>query len=492
MDDGFAPLDLLARILRQWPVILAATLVAALVALGFSTSQPLRYTATAEMVVGGYSLPADLNVQAALDKTGPLGLDLPGETQARVIVSPLIIDKASSTLGLDTASSASLQRSARAKAVTDNAIVLAADGPTLEAAVARVNAIAAAYMDYRSGLTRQALSAVEQQARADSAASARELQSLSRRIATAAAGDNQGLLTALMAQQRDVADQARQSSTTATEVATFAKSFAGGATLTQPATASSVTSSPLVARDVLFGSLFGALLGLVLALLRDKVSDRLQGRQEAEAISGVPVMLDVAGKRRRIPSTDLAVRAVETSRQLHGHPDVVVVRPLTNTEGAAWAALALSRAYSSIGRASVVGADRVSEQLLAASARVAPHLARADGAGVELRLTASHSRPDISTAWPEPGALCLLVVDLAKDTRSALQQAVTELAVGGFPVAGLITIRGAAGVRKLAGGAPSTVPGLPTGPPAAAAPSGDATPTDEDGAGLPERVSTAR
>src|SRR3954447_21303085 len=103
MDDGFAPMDLLARVLRQWPVILAATIVAALAALGISISQSVRFTATAELVVGSYSLPADINVKAALDKTGPLGLDLPGETQARVVVSPLIIDKASSALGLQDA-----------------------------------------------------------------------------------------------------------------------------------------------------------------------------------------------------------------------------------------------------------------------------------------------------------------------------------------------------------------------------------------------------
>ncbi|XTR51866.1 hypothetical protein ACOM2C_18190 [Pseudarthrobacter sp. So.54] len=167
------------QLLRMhWHIIVAFTLIGGLAGAGIALRNPVTYTARAELVTGNYSLPVEVASQPAIAKAGALGLELPAETQARIIASPTIVDVAAQALRLDERGSSSLRSSVKATATTDNSFAVSAVGSTPQEASENVNAVAAAFLQYRADIGRADMSILAERAHAaakDALASAASL-----------------------------------------------------------------------------------------------------------------------------------------------------------------------------------------------------------------------------------------------------------------------------------------------------------------------------
>ena len=119
--------DTAQSLLRHKWLIIGCVLLGIGGAAIFSLSQTQRWTASSQVVIGPAVPPALVgNLPTGADKTGPLGLDLPAETQARVMASPTILREVAKSLGLPTTDDSvqSLASVTRVKAVTDNAYLI--------------------------------------------------------------------------------------------------------------------------------------------------------------------------------------------------------------------------------------------------------------------------------------------------------------------------------------------------------------------------------
>ena len=140
-------------LLRQKWLVLACIVLGLLGASAFALSQPTRWTASSQLVIGPAVPPALVGkLSTSSDKTGPLGMDLPAETQARVMASPTLLTAVVKSLGMPSNDRTiqGLAAVTRVKAVTDNAYLVTTDGPTAQTAVDRANAIATIYQKQRN------------------------------------------------------------------------------------------------------------------------------------------------------------------------------------------------------------------------------------------------------------------------------------------------------------------------------------------------------
>src|SRR5438445_8222695 len=88
-------------LLRQKWLIMGCVLLGLLGASVFALSQTTRWTASSQLVIGPAVPPALVGkLSAGADKTGPLGMDLPAETQARVMASPTLLAAVIKALGM--------------------------------------------------------------------------------------------------------------------------------------------------------------------------------------------------------------------------------------------------------------------------------------------------------------------------------------------------------------------------------------------------------
>jgi uncharacterized protein involved in exopolysaccharide biosynthesis len=99
-EETFALRDLLRTLRHHRSQILAVMALAVLAALVVSFAQPKRYTASSELLLGSAVPDVALPDPRTSSRAGPLGLDLPAESQARVVASPLIAARVARSLRL--------------------------------------------------------------------------------------------------------------------------------------------------------------------------------------------------------------------------------------------------------------------------------------------------------------------------------------------------------------------------------------------------------
>jgi Mrp family chromosome partitioning ATPase/capsular polysaccharide biosynthesis protein len=238
-EETFALRDVL-RVLRQYrQELLAAVVLAVLAALVVSFAQPRRYTAEAQLVVGPTIPDAALPDALTGNDAGPLGLDLPAETQARIVASPVMAARVARSLGLprDRAHIEDLTERVQAKAVTDNLLLITANAPSSKAAADLANGYAASYLAYRREAARKALQALS----------------------------------------NDYLRRAGTSRYTSGEIIA-------------PAVPPKRSSSPDPIRNLLVAIVLGGAAGVTLVLLREHVDDRVRTRDQAARAARAPVL----------------------------------------------------------------------------------------------------------------------------------------------------------------------------------------------------------
>jgi capsular polysaccharide biosynthesis protein/Mrp family chromosome partitioning ATPase len=313
-QETFALRDVLRVLRRHRAVVLTAVAMMVLIALIVSFAQPKRYTAVTELVIGPVIPQVALPDARGDSKTGPLGLDLPAETQARIVASPMIAARVARGLKLpaDPAHAAELAKAVKVKAVTDNILLITADAPSARQAAARANAFASNYILYRrEAATRQLLglaAAYRRQAK-DVQLEVDSLTGQLKRVDSSSA-EAQRLTVqrnAALNDQRALLSQAEAATQTVV-------SNLDGGQITASAAPPAEASSPNAIRNVLVGLLLGGVIGISLALFREHVNDRISTRDDAARASNAPVLGTIPRQRRfRQPEGELVtIRAPES------------------------------------------------------------------------------------------------------------------------------------------------------------------------------------
>jgi Mrp family chromosome partitioning ATPase len=359
-------------LLRQKWLILGCILLGLVGASIFALSQPERWTASSQLVIGPAVPPALVGkLPSSTDKTGPLGMDLPAETQARVMASPTLLRSVAKALGLPTTDQTiqDLAAVTRVKAVTDNAYLVTTDGPTSSEAVRRANAIATIYLKQRNDEAKVLLTTLASQAQDRSKTATQQSRSLVSQIDEAVQRGDSQTAAALRDQRVGLATEARQAADDAAAMLKALTAVGTGSQLVTPATTDTATSSPMVVRDILVGGILGLVLGFALALLRSHLTPYILTRDQAARAASSPVIAASEGNRRRLwhraapelPQYEITALGAEASgalarRELNprafagGGPGALLVVSASPTPNSAGIALAMAEANARDGR----------------------------------------------------------------------------------------------------------------------------------------------
>ncbi len=359
-------------LLRQKWLILGCIMLGLVGASVFAFSQTERWTASSQLVIGPAVPPALVGkLPSSTDKTGPLGMDLPAETQARVMASPTLLRSVAKSLGLPTTDRTvqDLAAVTRVKAVTDNAYLVTTDGPTSSEAVRRANAIAVIYLKMRNDEAKSLLTTLAGQAQDRSKTATQQSKSLVSQIDEAVQRGDAQTAAALRGQRVDLATEARQAADEAAAMLKALTAVGTGSELVTPATTDTATASPLVARDILVGAILGLVLGFGLALLRSHLTPYILTRDQAARAASSPVIAASEGNRRRLwhraapelPQYEITALGAEASgalarRELNprafagGGPGAMLVVSASPTPNSAGIALAMAEANARDGR----------------------------------------------------------------------------------------------------------------------------------------------
>ncbi|WP_406056989.1 Wzz/FepE/Etk N-terminal domain-containing protein [Kribbella sp. NBC_00889] len=358
-------------LLRQKWLIMGCIVLGLLGASVFALSQTTRWTASSQLVLGPAVPPALVGKLPTTDKTGPLGMDLPAETQARVMASPTLLHSVAKSLGMDTNDDAIQELAAvtRVKAVTDNAYLVTTDGPTAAKAVERANAISSIYLKQRNDEAKALLTTLAGQAQDRSKTATQQSKSLVSQIDEAVQRGDSQTAAALRDQRVGLATEARQAADDAAAMVKALTTVGSGSELVTPATADTATSSPMVARDILVGGILGLVLGFGLALLRSHLTPYIVTRDQAARSASSPVIAASEGNRRRfwhrtapeLPQYEITALGAEASgalarRELNprafagGGPGAMLVVSASPTPNSAGIALAMAEANARDGR----------------------------------------------------------------------------------------------------------------------------------------------
>jgi Mrp family chromosome partitioning ATPase len=325
-EETFALRDVMRVLRRHRGQLLATVTLAVLAALVVSFGQPRRYTSETQLVVGPTIPGAALPEAPSGNDLGPLGLDLPAETQARILASPLISERVAARLGLSTdpAHIEELAERVQAKAVTDNLLLITANAPSSREAAALANGYAEEYLDYRQDAARKALQAISNDYQRRARDAQRRAAALGQQIDNAAAQGAAEDVTRLTNQRNDLLDQARMLTRGAKRAAQSQASEYRSGEIIAPATPPARSSSPNPIRNVVIAILLGTAMGVSAALLREHIDDRVRTRDQAAQAANAPVLAALPRRRRRARGELVTVKAPETMaseayRQLHRH-----------------------------------------------------------------------------------------------------------------------------------------------------------------------------
>jgi capsular polysaccharide biosynthesis protein len=385
----------LRRRARFWCV---TALVGLLIGLALYVKLPPAYHATATLVLTNSP---NENPTAVM------------QTNATLAESVPVAERVVTQLGLRE-SAASFMATYTATPTTDQILTISAGAPSASAALSRANALAAAFLQFRTAYvqTQQAELVAElnqQLKQAQQRLDAVNVQ-LSQLPAQPGSQAEQATLRKLQAQQKDASNAleevkyyvvgAQATAQTTTD------SMVQNSKVLGPATLAKHSHVKGVALDVAGGLIVGMALGMGIVVIGALVSDRLRRRDEIAEAFGVPVGLSVGVLRKRRflgrAAWDLDMRRVVAHLRsaVPGSsrgPASLAVVAVDDAHVAARAVASLAMSYASEGR-QVVLAD------LSGGARLA-RLLGAKGPGMH---TVSRKGANFVVAVPEPDDVALV------------------------------------------------------------------------------------
>ena len=244
---------------RKWWV--AGLAVAGLgISLALSVTEAKQYTATAQVLVQSAGCPSSLN--SPQQSVTPTVV----QTELLLVTSAPVKNKVTRQLGSAPAVSAAEVAQTNVIAIT----AIAAD-PALAARTA--NTYARAFVTYQQTVAYNGLTAAEAQLRL-------QIRSLTKQISKLHGASQ---LTAQVNQQVVLKEQLAQ-------MQVNGSTAGGGVALVTPAEPPVSPSAPKPVQNGLLGLAAGLILGLAAAFLRDNLDDAVATKDEAEQLTGTPVL----------------------------------------------------------------------------------------------------------------------------------------------------------------------------------------------------------
>lgn len=258
--------ELLHILARRWPTVIAVIVVVAGAAFMYSSSQPARYAASADVLLSRQNLAASVN---NISDPGLVGGDLNrvAQTEANLATAPAVMSGALKRLGLPQSGAGELRRNSTATAdPTSDILTFRVENSDPTTAVSLVEALANSYTTYRRAL--------------DNAGVDRALQGVRARLKAARTADrrNGTLITSLRANEDRLATLAAFQGSRAFVVRT-------------PQAASKISPKPR--RALALGLLFGAILASGLVLLRHRLDTRVADPDEVAEQLGMPLLAKI-------------------------------------------------------------------------------------------------------------------------------------------------------------------------------------------------------
>lgn len=336
MDDWSIWGSIMKLLKARWKFVALLGVIGGVVGLASAIADPVVYTAKAEVVTGNYALPADIGTDPAVEKTGPLGLELPAETQALIIASPSIAADASAQLGLGEDEASVIAGGISAAPTTDNSYLIGVKGPTAETAVRNANAVAAAFLEYRAGVGRDELLRLADQRQATATEDLEAAVALDAPIDAALDDGNNTYASVLLTRRQELEGLASTASASSAALESAAASFSGGGEILRPATAGTVSSSLSAAELGALGCLLGLVVGFALVVLLRQVGNRVLDDTDVTRSTGVHTVAEVGAGRTLASAGQLFVRSIVPPSSEDGStPRTILLRPVTSGPGIA-------------------------------------------------------------------------------------------------------------------------------------------------------------
>jgi capsular exopolysaccharide synthesis family protein len=310
---------------RRFAWLLAITVLCVAAAVAYSVVQKKQYTAAASLLVepAGGSI---AGTQVTVSPTDVL-------TEIQLVKNAPVKEQVTEKLGFTPKISV-------VEVGQTNVINLNASAPTPEEAAQVANLYAQTFVTYQQSAALRTLTGAEQQIQGQITAIEAQLKPLERESAPSAGTTS--TISALANQEAVLKEQLAQLEVTGAE-------SPGGVELVSPATVPTGPSSPKPIRDGIIALVIGILLGLGAAFVAEFFDDKVYTKDEAERLSGVPVLALIPKvKRWRRSRTVLiakadpfssateAFRSLRTSLQFAGHegqPRTILISSASGSEG---------------------------------------------------------------------------------------------------------------------------------------------------------------
>jgi capsular polysaccharide biosynthesis protein len=279
----------------------------------------------------------------------PAGL-VDGATEAQTATSSTVLDSVATTLGGGT--TGAQVRSRTTASVEPGSTVMrvsyTADNPA--DARAGADAIADAYLAYRSDQAKKRVQVIVDQLNQQRDTLRDDLI----RANTVARDAQPGSVAAIQAQTGQQLINIELDSMTGQINSVLGLDTSGGQVLTAAAQ-SDLQERPARGLVLLVGLVLGLLLGIVAAIVADERNPRISNADDLRRAGGGIVLGELKGKRARIPASEEDAEAIRTMREvllatLPGRPPVVAVADLTGAEPVSDLAVNLAHVTAETGR----------------------------------------------------------------------------------------------------------------------------------------------
>jgi Mrp family chromosome partitioning ATPase/capsular polysaccharide biosynthesis protein len=268
---------------RRWLLVLAVTVLGAVLGAGYAVFAGHLYSATSQVVVTGVT-------QGPLNTSTQVNLQVNMSTEQAVAQSPPVIERAAGLLHVPAATLQAAASKRLAVAVpatsltTSNVLQISwqAGGPL--AAQASADAVANAYLSYRHRELADQVTTLQSILKKEVVSLQKQIAHLTTELSQVPSGSSSH--QSLEIRLGELTSQASTADSQLTSLPTY--NVTGGSVIgaAVPSTPSGISHSVVV----VIGALLGLLIGLVGAYLRDAFDDRLRDAAQLERELGAPTL----------------------------------------------------------------------------------------------------------------------------------------------------------------------------------------------------------
>lgn len=332
-----------ARVLRRrWYVVVLAAAVGVLLALAYLASVPRTVTATTSV---------DVNVISSdpFNLARPPADLLDAETEAESVTSSEVLESAAAEIG--GLSPSEVRKNVEAGLLSDATVMrITYSADSTEDAEAGVDAIAAAYLDYRSARAAERVERIVEQLDVRRDALRQDLVRINTIIAAAAPNSRRAVQAETDRQLINI-----ELDSLSTQINSFLGLDTTGGTVLSTAGQNPTTIAPSRALVLGVGLLAGLVVGVLLAFLLGALDRRVRDDHDLRRLGAGETLGELTGQRSAVPAEKADMDTLRAVRELllatlPGAPPTVAVTDLTTSGQVPDVATNLAVAFAETGR----------------------------------------------------------------------------------------------------------------------------------------------